>query len=433
MNFADIAAFAWGTPNAGEQNQILGALKAVSDITGQNTDINKAVVLPAGVESLADMKKELSFTMYPDYDAFRRDVFSMLDCYFEKKEIVPRIFVTAYIQAQNQKAGTNVDMLCRAVKEYYSERGLGTVVTTVLTSRFHKYKYVDLINIPKHLLTFHTRIRLLQDKQLRRRSLITTGTINNFSRENVNRKKQDLLEKMKTLRNDDFLQKAVAKLEYFKNCGKKIVFCLGGRVAGPEIDFNLNYVKKLYSEAESLAVAGYGIVFVNGTRTPNDITEYLYEKTFGNERIFFQNCKKVAESDEDRKPEMWRIYSGKYEDDFRRLQKLGNIYPGILGFKNTLVVHTTDSYASCETASAAIPTAVSSKGLHIDEELRYDCFNLYRLMCPKYAIDWDEFLHLARHMKVEPKDLHPQILSNPLRVFAEFVLNRAGGLLESNQ
>lgn len=44
-------------------------------------------------------------------------------------------------------------------------------------------------------------------------------------------------------------------------------------------------------------------------------------------------------------------------------------------------------------------------------------------MCPKYAIDWDDFVTLACNMKIEPQSLSPQILSNPLRVFAETAIS----------
>ncbi len=63
--------------------------------------------------------------------------------------------------------------------------------------------------------------------------------------------------------------------------------------------------------------------------------------------------------------------------------------------------------------------------------MRYDCLNLQKLLCPKYAIDWDEFVNFACNMRIEPKDLKPQILSNPLRVFAETIVNRLNALSKS--
>ena len=186
----------------------------------------------------------------------------------------------------------------------------------------------------------------------------------------------------------------------------------------------MTYVQKLLADAKHLAAAGYGVVFVNGPRTPNNVTDYLFEKAAQLPDIIFQNSKKIASSDDERTPAHWRIYSGQNEAVFRTLAKLGNVYPGVLGWPNTLVVHTMDSYSSCETSGAAIPTAISKKGLWVDPAARYDCHNLEQLLCPRYAIDFDEFVNLACNMKVEPKNLHPQVLSSPLHVFAETIINR---------
>lgn len=424
MNNLEISAFALATPNMGEQNQILGAFKSISDITGMPNGGENNFLLPPQINKLSDVKEIFAYSKYLSYKEFRQDIYAAVDNYLQKSNSIPGIFLIAYNQAQNKTAGENVDMACRAVKEYYMEHNLGNIMTAVLTSRLHKYQYVDLIHVPKHLLTLNTRIRLLQNKKLKKKTLITIGTINNFNRSTIKEKKAELLETLNRHKEDGLLQSQIKKLEWFINNPKKIVVCLGGRVDGPEVIFDVTYAKKIFDDAEKLSQNGYGIVIVNGPRTPNDVTDFLYEKSLLTSRIIFQNCKKIAEDDSDRTPQRWRIYSGKYETDFKNLQKIGNIYPGILGFENTLVMHTIDSYSCCETANAAIPTAISSKGLYIDASLRYDCLNLQKLLCPKYAIDWDDFIKLACHMRIEPKDLNPQILSSPLRVFAETIVNR---------
>lgn len=423
MNNTDFNAFALATPHAGELAQIYGAFKALSDISGVTYD-NNAFLLPKGINDISDIKDTISYSKYASYEDFRRDIFEMLDIFMQKTSVIPQIFVLAYNQSDNKLAENNVDTMCRVVKEYYKEHKLGQIFTTVLTSRLHKYKFVDLINVPKHLLTFNSRIRLLRNQELKRKTLVTIGTINNFNRRTVNEKKQELLKKLELLKNDKWLAPLAVKLNNFIKTPKKIVFCLGGRVDGPEIVFDVNFAKKVYADAERLSQIGYGIVIVNGPRTPNDVTDYLYEQSQNNPLITFQNSKNIAETDDDRSPLRWRIYSGKNEAVFKELQKLGNIYPGILGFDNTLAVHTVDSFSSCETANAAIPTAICSEGIYIDRDVRYDCLNLKELLCPKYATDWDDFVRFARNMRIEPKDLNPQILSSPLRVFAETLLNK---------
>ena len=70
-------------------------------------------------------------------------------------------------------------------------------MTVVLSSKFYKYRYVDLINIPKHLMTFALRIRLIRNKFFRKKILVTTGTIHNFTAENVEKKYLELQKNIK--------------------------------------------------------------------------------------------------------------------------------------------------------------------------------------------------------------------------------------------
>ncbi len=424
MSTNNIYAFALAPVDTGYRNQILGAFRALNDLTGEQNDVDSMLVLPEDVPSYLEVKNSLCYSQFKNYKDFKQKVFERLDLYFAKINFTPRIFMTVYNPTESNTPGKNVDKLCCAIKEYYTEHNLGKVMTVVLTSRYYKYKYVDLINIPKHLMTFSLRIRLLRNKKLRKNVLITIGTINNFSNKTVKEKFKEFNQMLKNIKNDESLKPIAEKFETYKNKTKKIVFLLGGRVEGSEIVFDIDYAQKLYNDAIRLASVGFGVTIINGPRTPNNVTDYLYEKTINNPDIIFQNSKRIAQNDDDRNPSKWRIYSGKYENKFDELKKIGNIYPGILGYENTLVVHSMDSYSCCETAGAAIPTAISTKGIYVDPVIRYDCQNLVQLMCPKYAIDFDEFVNIACNMKIEPKDLRPQILSSPLRVFAETIINR---------
>ncbi|MBE6458312.1 MAG: hypothetical protein E7010_00690 [Alphaproteobacteria bacterium] len=424
MDYAEITSFSLGTPATGDRNQILGAMNALADLTGIPCNPDNAFLLPKDCAGYTEIKESIYYTKYKNYETFRTVIFELMDCFFEKHNIIPRIFITAYNLTENKATGENVDMLCRAVKEYYKTHDLGELITAVLSSRLHKYKYVDIINIPKHLLTFRSRIRLLRNRKLKKKVLLTVGTINDFSRKNVKDKNKILLNNLKKLSKDADVQQQIEKLKNYRQKSKKVVICLGGRVEGPEIVFDVNYAKKLLTDAVNLSHVGYGVVFVNGPRTPNEVTDYLYTHTLDKPDIVFQNCKKIAQDDSERVASQWRIYSGANEEIFRTLQKIGNIYPGILGFENTLVVHSADTYACCETANAALPTAISSNGLYIDASVRYDCLNLKSQLCPKYAIDWDEFVNIACNMGIEPNDMHPLVLSSPRRVFAEACINR---------
>ena len=424
MTNNNIKAFAIAPIDAGSRNQILGAFRALNDLTGEQLDIDQMLALPEDVSSYLEIKNSVCYSKFKNYKEFKQKIFERLDAYFAKVDFIPQIFMSVYNSTESNTPGKDVDKLCCAVKEYYSAHNLGKIMTVVLTSRYYKYKYVDLINIPKHLMTFSLRIRLLRNKKLRKNVLITIGTINNFNNKTVKEKFKELNQTLKNLKDDPSLKCDIAKYETYKNKGKKIVFLLGGRVEGSEIVFDIDYAQKLYNDAARLANVGFGVAIINGPRTPNNVTDFLYEKSKSNPDIIFQNSKRIAQMDEDRAPSKWRIYSGKHEDDFNILAKIGNIYPGILGYDNTLVVHSMDSYSCCETAGAAIPTAISTKGIYVDPVLRYDCQNLVQLMCPKYAIDFDDFVNIACNMKIEPKDLRPQVLSSPLRVFAETIINR---------
>lgn len=416
--------FALAPIDAGCRNQILGAFEAINTLTGNVKTPDELFVLPETVSDYMDIKTPLCYSQFSNYDKFKQVLFNRLDAFMAKSSFVPHIFITVYNPTESNIPGKDADKLCAAIKEYYKNNNLGNVLTVVLTSRYYKYKYVDLINIPKHLMTFSLRIRLLRNKNLRKKHLITVGTINNFNIQKVKSKFVELNNTFEKLKDDEDLKDIIAKFESYKHTSKKVVYLLGGRVEGPEIVFDIDYARKLFNDAQKLASVGFGVVIANGPRTPNNVTDFLYEKSLANKDIIFHNCKRIAQCDEDRGISKWRIYSGKYEEQFKKMSTLGNIYPGILGYENTLVVHTMDSYSSCETASAGIPTAVSTKGIYVDPVARYDCQNLVELLCPRYAIDFDEFVKIACTMQIEPKNLQPHILSNVLRVFAETVINK---------
>lgn len=424
MKKEDIFAFGLGTANQGEQSQLIGALEAIASFYNKKVDINKQLLLPENVKNLQEMKDSISFFNFPNYKCYKEYLYKLLDNYFKKNKAIPRIFIKVFTQAENDKAFDNVDMTCKAIKEYYKEKNLGYIFTTVLTSKYYKYEYVDLINIPKHLLNFSSRIRLLQNKALRKKTLITIGTINHFSKELIKQKYDEFLLNIEKYKNNKNLKSIIEKFMVYKKEKKHIVFCLGGRVEGQEIRFDLNFAKKIFNQALGLKNIGYGIIFVNGARTPNDVCDFLYEMSKNDDKIIFCNCKRVAKTIEERSNKYWRIYSGKYEKIFSDMLKLGNIYPGISGIKNTAVVHTFDSFSGCDTAVVGIPTVICVDGIYVNKSIRYDCHNLVQLLCPKYALDWNDFFKLALNMKIEPKNLHPSVLSSSLKVFAEAIVNR---------
>ena len=419
---SEIVAFAFDTFDIGYRNQLIGALNAIHQKNGLACPVDRCLVLPQEVADVKRLSKSLCYTNFSSYKKFRTTIFSILDAWFKHTQSIPRVFLTPYNFTESASPEVNADTICRVVKEYYKQHGLGDVLTVVLSSKLHNYKHVDFINVPKHMLNFSTRIRLLQNKKLRKKVLITVGIVHSFSKEKIAQKKKELQSLLSRPSSEAHVAAHINKLQKILNKKKKVVVCLGGRTEGSEIRFDVNYAQILFERCLSLVRHQYGIIIVNGPRTPNDVTDWLYERTSQLSDIIFHNCKHIARTDAERTK--WRIYSGKFEHEFSAHEQIGNIYPAVLGFGNTLVVHTVDSFACCETINAGILTAISAEGIYINKNVRPDTINMFQLMTPKYALDFEKFVKLACYMELEPENFKPAILSNPLKVFAEAVMNR---------
>ena len=128
----------------------------------------------------------------------------------------------------------------------------------------------------------------------------------------------------------------------------------------------------------------------------------------------------MARTDEERVPEKWRVYSGKHEEEFlRQAEKYGNVYPGVLGLENTLVVHTFDSFACCETATSGIPTALCRE-VESDRAVRPDCYRLAdQLTAAGYAADFADF-----DGETEPRDLKLKVLPSVNSLLAKKIIDR---------
>ena len=422
MSKLDMPVLAFNTVDVGFRNQLIGAVNALNKFSKNKIVPEKCFLNPLGISNISDMKKSFCFSNFSSYRAFRNEVFLMLDAYIKNNNIIPKVFVCAYNTTESLTPDKNIDMICKVVKEYYKKNNLGKIFTAVLTSRLHNYQYVDLINVPKHMLTHRSRIRLLNNKKLRKRTLITIGIIHKFSLKLIKDKRNELENIIEKFNKHKVYKSQLNKIKKFIKSDKKVVICLGGRVDGNEIIFDTNYAKRLLDRCKSLIHNKYSIAIVNGPRTPNDVSDFLYEQTLEMDNILFHNCKYIATNASEEKS--WRIYSGKNKEAFKNHIDIGNIYPGILGYDNTLAVHTTDSYSCCETPTIGIPTAISSDGIYIDKNIRIDCINIREQLTPKYVLNFEDFVQLATYMKIEPKHLNPTPLSNTLNVFVEAVANR---------
>lgn len=394
-----VTAFALSTPNVGEQNQIKGLLAWLVKSSRNGKNVSFAFNWDVFVENITGRSVRLSD--YENYHDFETDAFLCLDAYFDKHLWVPRVFVTAYTQGENEKAAPNEDAACRVIKEYYRKRRLGKVVTVVMTAGDYNYQWADIVNIPGHMVNDEDKEKFLKQPE---KFFVSVGIVHNMT---------------KTFIRQKFGQKRLQKLvKQIENGHPNIVFCLGGRTNGNDIIFDLKNAAKIWKKAVMLEKRGYNIVFVNGHRTPNDVCDYFYKQSLKHGKIRFFNAKRIAVNDSERVPENWRVYSGSYEEDFRMQQKeYGNIYPGILGLKNTLAVHTFDSFASCETASSGIPTAIC-RDVDINRETRPDCYRLAEQMISGgYAVDFACF-----DGSIEPEMLEMNRLPSVSKLFAEKVM-----------
>lgn len=392
--------FALYTPNVGEQNQIKGLLSQLVRDNGKNEAAHFVFNWNIFAESVEN--RSLRLSDYENYQDFEEAVFLSLDAYFDKRLWIPRIFVTAYTQGENEKAACNEDAVCRAVKAYYEKRGRGKVVTVIMTARAYDYRWADVVNVPGHMADDKDKAKILKQPE---KFFVSVGIVHNMT---------------KTFIRQKFGQKRLQKLvKQIENGRPNIVFCLGGRTNGDDIVFDLKNAAKIWEKALMLEQQGYNIIFVNGHRTPNDVCDYFYEQSLKHENIRFFNAKRIAADGDGQISENWRVYSGRYEEDFRLQQKeYGNVYPGILGLKNTLAVHTFDSFASCETASSGIPTAVC-RDVDINRETRPDCYRLAEQMITGgYAVDFADF-----DGSVEPEKLNLKKLPSVNKLFAERVLS----------
>lgn len=294
--------------------------------------------------------------LYADDEAFKRDVFRCLDDCFSRHLLVPKVFVTICSPEDAGHAAADVDAVCRAVKDYYAAHDM----TAAVNSSIYRYRFADVVHVCGHLLSEEERQTPEADAELKRKIFVSEGIVHNISRTFIRQK---------------FGQPKMREMAAaYRNGRPNAVFALGGWVEGPEIRFTLSHAEDIFRRMRALADKNYNVIVVNGPRTPNEVTDYFYEQSLAAEsKIAFFNSKQVARTDEERAPEKWRIYSGKHEEEFLcQAEKYSNVYPGVLGLENTLVVHTFDSFASCETAVSDIPT-VKCREVEIDHAVRPDC------------------------------------------------------------
>ncbi len=399
-----VTVFAPFTPNMGEQNQIKGLVTWLARCSRNSKNAKFVTNMELFMQNVTG--NSLRCSDYASFSDFEKDMFICFDNYFKNRLIKPRLFVTALTQGEKEQAVYNAEAECRAIKNYYQQKKWGNIMTVIMTAKYGNYEVADLINLPEHQLSTQEFKQVKENLKLADKVFFSLGIVHNLT---------------KTFIRQKYGQKRLQKIaEKYKNNKPNAVFCLGGRALGDDIVFDIDVAQKIWNKALEIKNKNYNVIIVNGPRTPNDVTDFLYKKCVENGEIDFYNSKKIAENDEERQPDKWRIYSGNFEKEFMiQAKKCNNIYPGILGLPNTIAIHTFDSFAACETASSGIPTAIC-RYVKINAQTRPDCYRLANsLLNGDYAIDLDDFSG-----ENEPINIKLNRLPSVSRLFADKVIEK---------
>lgn len=316
---------------------------------------------------------------FTDDTSFKEAVSDAVSEYL-KDGPVPNFVVLPINHSALEKENADVDLLSVAVKEAFAKHG-HSVETMVLASNLYDYQHVDLIHVGEHLLSHEDEAKLLANSKLKQRVVKTLGVPSNISWQYIGA----LASRPET---NAILKKYQGK--------KNVLFSLGGKTENDAIKFTIKDAENLLNAAIKLKAFGYNVIFTNSPRTPNDVTDYLFEKC----KIFhmdFYNSKKVATTEEERTN--FRVYDGKHNAEFQRdLEEIGNIYPAILSVCD-FAVYTHDSFSyTSDAAAIGLPSVVYTKN-EIDAS-RPDCHKLFKLCCEQgHVMDLDEALACVKEGK----------------------------------
>ena len=358
---------------AGTNNQIRGVILEGAE-KGEKIPVTRDDLLKAPDGTL------LHSANYSSAKEYREAITQTVDNFCaqlkQNKEQAPDFVVLPYDQSKGTMEVLGLEVLSSELKKSFAKQGIA-VKTMVIASALHDYENIDLIHVGKHQLSDEDEAKLAQDAKLRAKVVATEGVPSNLSKVRIGQEANSPLKKQ--------------ELEQYR--GKKnALISLGGKTDNGAIQFTLEDAHNLINYAKRLSLKGYNVIFTNSPRTPNDVTDYLYEKCHSLHMNFY-NSKKIAQNTED--AANFRIYDGKYKEEFaQQAEKIGgNIYPAVLDVCD-FVVNTHDSFSYTSDAAALGITSVVYTGNQIDFARRPDCKKLFE-QCEKagYVISFDTAIH----------------------------------------
>lgn len=355
--------------NMGTDNQIRGVI-----LEGAKNEKTVPVTRNELLMSLDG--KPLLRENYPDDKKFNKDVNDAVDRYLQENN-APDFVVLPVNHSSLAEDNKKVDLLSKSVKDSFAKHGYN-VKTMAITSNLYDYENVDLIHVGKHLLTEAEEKKISSNPRLKSRVVETLGVPSNISQISIN-----------ALAGGPKVKGIIDKYKKMREAGKKIaLFSLGGKTDNGQISFTMEDAQNLLSSARVLKMRGYEVIFTNSPRTPNEVTDYLYENC-PKYNIEFYNSKKVATNEQEKAN--FRNYDGKHKEVFsENNEKVGNIYPAILSVCD-FVVNTHDSFSyTSDAAAIGIPSVVYT-GNNIDKTKRNDCYKLFEECHKKgHVIDLQE-------------------------------------------
>ncbi len=353
---------------AGTNNQIRGIV--LEGAKGENVPITRQ-------ELLKDNEKILHPKNYSSEKEFEQAVSRIIDNFCKNTrqngEQMPEFVVLPYNQAGGKVENESVDLLSYHVKEAFAKNNV-SLKTMVVASNVYDYKNVDLIHVGRHQINENDQKLLESNPSLNKKIVKTLGVPSNLSWLRIRQEANSPTKK-------EVLQKYDGK--------KTALFSLGGKTDNNAIKFTIKDADNLFKSALKLKTQGYQVIFTNSPRTPNDVTDYLFEKCQAFHMDFY-NSKKIAENKAEAEAN-FRVYDGKHKKEFsQQAEQIGNIYPAVLNVCD-FVVNTHDSFSyTSDAAALGIPSVVYT-GNEIDFDRRPDCRKLFEI-CEKegYALSLDE-------------------------------------------
>lgn len=353
--------------------------------------------------------KILHLNEYSNSAEFHKAVFHTLEGYYQalKQENIPfpDYFVIPFDQSKpKEDECRSIDLLAGYIKEFAKTKKIKTKIIA-LTAGVYNYQNVDFAHIGRHQITSADEALLKTSPNIKDKLIITDGVPSNLNWMNIEMQANSP-------------QKSAELAQYR---GKKVaLFSLGGKTSNGAINFTTEDAQTLLEGAKKLKNQGYEVIFTNSPRTPNEVTDFLYENC-KDKGFAFYNSKRITDNSQEA-IDNFTIYHGKYNEEFRSQSEHigGNIYPAILSLcrHDGFVLNTWDSFSYTSDAATLGITSVVYNGNKIDTNRRPDCKKLLEIceQCGYIKVFDDAFINLPdKYKKTKPMPVVNKVICSEMK------------------